>query len=116
MPTFTKVKLSGSTDGKGVLVAQTATAGTTIHTAGSGTVNWDEIWLYAVNEHTADLVLTIEYGSAGVEDNMTVTVPSKSGLQLIIPGLLLQNSAILKAFAASANKITLHGFVNRITA
>ena len=33
MATFTKLKLSGSTDGKAIKVAATATAGTTIHTA-----------------------------------------------------------------------------------
>ena len=33
MATFTKLKLSGSTDGKAIKVVQTATAGTTIHTA-----------------------------------------------------------------------------------
>ena len=33
MATFTKVKLSGSTNGRGIAVAATATLGTTIHAA-----------------------------------------------------------------------------------
>ena len=41
MATFSKIPLSGSTNGKGILVAATATLGTTIHTAGSGTTNFD---------------------------------------------------------------------------
>ena len=36
MATFAKTKLSGSTDGRPILVATNATAGTVIHT-GSGT-------------------------------------------------------------------------------
>ena len=32
MATFSKIALSGSTDGRMIKVAQTATAGTTIHT------------------------------------------------------------------------------------
>lgn len=113
-----KRKLSGSTDGMPIKVVQTATAGTTIHTAVSGTTDgsYDEIWLYAYNGHTADVVLTIEYGGATVPDqNIIVTIPLKSGLQLVVPGLILQNALVVKAFASIANVITLSGYVNRIT-
>jgi hypothetical protein len=113
MATFTKVALSASTDGLPVKVAATATAGTTIHTAHATSL--DEIWLYAYNGHTADVVLTVEFGGATVPDqNIILTVSTKAGLILVIPGLLLTNSKVLKAFAATANVITLSGFVNRI--
>jgi hypothetical protein len=49
MATFSKELLSGSTNGKAIKVAETATAGTTIHTAVSGTASFDEVWLYAHN-------------------------------------------------------------------
>jgi hypothetical protein len=49
MATFTKNILSGSTDGKAVKVAATATAGTTIHTGSATATTIDEVWLYAVN-------------------------------------------------------------------
>jgi hypothetical protein len=113
-----KRKLSGSTDGKPIKVVATATAGTTIHTAVAGTTagTFDEIWLFAYNGHSAPLVLTIEYGGAGVPDeNIVVTLASKSGLQLIVPGLILQNGMVVKAFAGSANLVTISGFVNSIT-
>lgn len=117
MATYTKVKLSGSTDGKAVKVAATATPGTTIHTAGSGTTNWDEIWLWVFNSDTAVVDLTLEWGEATAPDgNIVQSIPPVSGLQLVVPGLLLQNSLVVKAFASSANKLTIHGFVNRITA
>jgi hypothetical protein len=45
-----------------------------------------------------------------------VSIAADSGMTLIIPGLLLQNSLVVKAFAASANVINLNGYVNRITA
>lgn len=113
-----KRKLSGSTDGKPIKVVQTATAGDTIHTAVAGTTagTYDEIWLYAYNGHTADVVLTIEFGGATVPDqNIVVTIPYKSGLQLVVPGLILQNGMVVKAFAATANVITISGYVNSIT-
>lgn len=114
MATFTKVVLSASTDGLPVKVAATATAGTTIHTAHATAL--DEVWIYAYNGHTSDVVLTLEYGGATVPDqNIVLTVTTKAGLILVVPGLLLTNSKVLKAFAATANVITLSGFVNRIS-
>lgn len=113
-----KRKLSGSTDGKPIKVVQTATAGTTLHTAVAGTTagTFDEIWLYAQNNHTAAVLLTIEFGGAAAPDeNIIMTLAAKSGLQLIIPGLILQNGTTVKAFAASANVICLSGFVNSMT-
>lgn len=113
-----KRKLSGSTDGMPIKVVATATAGTTIHTAVAGTTvgTFDEIWLYAYNGHTTTVTLTIEYGGATVPDqNIIITLAAKSGLTLIVPGLILQNGLVVKAFASIANVITLSGFVNTMT-
>jgi len=118
MATFVKRKLSGSTDGMPIKVVATATAGTTIHTAVAGTTagTYDEVWLYAYNGHTAAVTLTIEYGGATVPDqNIIVSIASKSGLSLIVPGLILQNGLVIKAFASTANVITLSGWVNQMT-
>lgn len=118
MATFVKRKLSGSTDGRGIKVVQTATAGTTIHTAVAGTTagTFDEIWLYAYNSSASSVVLTIEFGgTTAPDDNIVLTLASKSGLQLISPGLILQNGTVVKAFASEANVIIISGFVNSIT-
>ena len=117
MATFSKRLLSGSTDGKAIKVVQTATAGTTIHTAVSGTSDIDEIWLYAVNSSASSVKLTLEWGEATAPDgNIELSVAAESGLVLLTAGLLLQNSLVVKAFAATANVVMIHGFVNRITA
>jgi len=118
MATAVKRKLSGSTDGMGIKVVATATAGTLIHTAVAGTTagTFDEIWLWAFNSHSADLILTIEFGDATAPDhNIVTTVTFKTGLHLIVPGMILQNGLTVKAFASSANLITITGFVNSIT-
>ena len=115
MATYTKLKLSGSTDGKAIKVVQTATAGDTIHTAHATAL--DEIWLYAVNSGATAVKLTIEWGEATAPDgNIEVTIPPESGLFCVVPGLLLTNSLVVKAFAATTAVIMLHGYVNRITA
>jgi len=113
-----KRKLSESTDGKAIKIAATATPGTAIHTAVAGTTagTFDEIWLWAFNAHTANVVLTIEFGGADAPDqNIIVTIPYKAGLVPVVPGLILQNGATVKAFAATTNVITITGFVNAIT-
>ena len=114
MATFSKVKLSGSTDGKAVKVAATATAGTTIHTAHSTSL--DEIWLYAHNSSSASVKLTLEWGEATAPDgNIEINIGAEGTvLVLVSPGLLLTNSLVVKAFAGTANVVTLTGYVNRI--
>lgn len=118
MASFVKRKLSGSTDGMPIKVVATATLGTTIHTAVAGTTagTYDEIWLYAYNGHTTAVTLTIEFGGATVPDqNIVVSLASKSGLSLIVPGLILQNEKVVSAFASTANVITISGWVNQMT-
>lgn len=115
MATFSKLKLSGSTNGRGIKVVQTATAGDTIHTAHATAL--DEVWLYAYNGHTADVLLTVELGGATVpDDTIVVTVPFKAGLVLVVPGLILTGGVVVKAFAATTAVIVITGYVNRISA
>lgn len=116
MATYAKLAFSASTDGRGIKVTQTASAGDTIHTAINNTDDYDEIWLYAVNSDTTARKLTIEFGGTSApDDTIEMTIPAESGLFQVIPGLVLQNSLVVKAFAASANVVCIHGFVNRIT-
>ena len=123
MATLSKLCLqpAGTTGtGLAIKVAATSTAGTAIHTASATATTIDEIWLYAVNTSTSAVKLTIEWGEATAPDgNIELTVAAESGLVLVSPGLLLQGNAtpkVVKAFAATANVITIHGYVNRITA
>lgn len=114
MATFSKVILSGSTNGKAVKVAATATAGTTIHTAHATAL--DEIWLYAHNSSAASVKLTLEWGEATAPDgNIEINIGAEgTGLVLVAPGILLTSSLVVKAFAGTANVVTLTGYVNRI--
>jgi len=109
----TKVKLSGSTDGKNIKVVATSSSGTTIHTAHAS--NIDEVWLWAVNSDTTDRKLSIQYGGTAAPDDLVeFTVPAEDGAYLIIPGWTLTNSQVVRAFAAAANVVLINGYVNRI--
>ena len=116
MATFTKVLLSGSTNGRGILVAATATAGTVVHTAVAGTSSLDEVWLYAHNTSASAVKLTIEYGgTTAPNDHIEVNIGADgTGLILVAPGILLQNGLVVRAFAGTANVLNIFGYVNRI--
>ena len=120
MATFSKEKLSGSTDGRLIKVAATATAGTTIHTGSATATTYDEIWLYAVNSDTTARKLTIEWGGVtSPDDNIEVTVAAENGLLLVVAGLVIKGNAtplVVRAFCATANVVMIGGYVNRITA
>ena len=113
MATFSKIHLSGSTDGRLIKVAATATAGTTIHTGSATATTYDEIWLYAVNSSASSVKLTIEWGNTTSPDDLIeLTVLPEAGLVTVVPGLLIKGNAtplVITAFAATADVITIHG-------
>ena len=113
---YQKRKLSGSVDGKGIVVAADASPGTVIHRALSSVAanEWDEIFIQAVNTSSSAVKLTVEWGGTdSPDDHIEVTIPAESGFTQVIPGHVLQNGAVARAFAATADVIVLHGYVNR---
>lgn len=116
---YTHELLSGSTNGLGIKVTGTGTAGAvTIHTAISGTTSRDEVWLYAQNDDAdgETRTLTIEFGGTTDPDNQIVLpVPCKVGPVLCVPGFPLRNGLAVKAFADEANDVVVYGWVNRVT-
>ena len=120
MATISKQILSGSTNGTGITVANTATVGTTIHATGTSASILDEIWLYAVNIHSSAVTLTVEYGGVSTTKDLIQQsiAATPSGLVLVCAGLILRGTGsaatTVTAFANSASKIEIFGFVNRI--
>lgn len=118
MASYSKLILSGSTDGKAIKVVATATPGTTIHTGSSTAATLHEVWLYACNTDTSSKKLTIEWGGvASPDDTIELFLEPEQGLVTVIPGLILKGNAtplVVKAFASSANVITVSGYVNEI--
>lgn len=116
MSTYSKLKFSASINGRQIKVSSTTTPGTLIHQAVNSLINMDEIWLYVMNNHTADVLVTIEFGgTTSPDDIVQLTVPNKSGLYLVIPGLILNNDLSVRIFASVSNVISVSGWVNRIS-
>ena len=113
--TVSRIPLSGSTDGRAVKVAATSSAGTTIHTATSSATDCDVITLYAYNSSASAVNLTLQWGgTTSVDDDIKLSIPATSGLTLVVPDLVLRNSLVVKAYAGTADVITIHGFANRV--
>ena len=68
----TIIPFSASTQGKAIKVAATATPGTTIHATGTSATIVDRLYLWAQNNHTADVVVTVECGGVASPDNLMV--------------------------------------------
>ncbi len=118
MASYSRQLLSGSTNGRAIPVAATATAGTLIHTALSGVVGFDEIYLWASNVTAAAATLTIEYG--GVTDPgdhlvKAISIPANSPPIPIATGQVLNNALVVRAFSGTASAINIVGYVNRIS-
>jgi hypothetical protein len=116
MATYSKSLLSGSVNGKQIVItATTSGSATPLHTAVSGTGSLDEIYLYAYNDATASVLTNVLWGSAVEPDGVVrFTLPSRVGRTLIVDGKLLQNSLTVSAYASVANVIMFDGFVNNI--
>lgn len=117
MATFERRKLSASTDGKPIAVAATASPGTTIHTAISGTRGFDEVYLWATNTDNAARSVTVEFGGTGIGDRLVdqYSIPGNSNPIPLALGQVLQNGLTIAAFADVASKINISGYVNRIS-
>jgi len=118
MSVFVKAKLSGSTDNLPIGVNSTAGGNVTIHTGHTGTSVMDEVWLYAHNNHTAGVALTIEFGVSASAQFIRQDIPARTGNVLVIPGIPIVGNSTPKVISAYVNTGTanfaLHGWVNRI--
>jgi hypothetical protein len=115
MPTITKHQLSGSTDGKQIAVTGTTTgASVTVHTATSTANTVDEVTITASNISASAVDLTLEIGGTTAAEQRVIEIPAKSMVTVVDRDLVLDNGAVINAFAGTADVINLAGAVNRI--
>ena len=112
---YTREPLSGSTHGRGIKVTGTGTGSTvTVHTGQASTTLVDVVTIYAMNSDTVGRLLTLEWGgTTDPDDHIDMVIPANgAGLVPVVIDGVIRNSLVIKAFAETANVITLHGFVN----
>ena len=86
---------------------------TKIHTACSGTTNWDELWINVTNIYASSSIITLFYGED--EPSEYYTVVAKDGIKIVVAGDILQNSNVIYAYADIDNALKVRGYVNQIT-
>lgn len=118
MATISKICLSGSTDGRPVIVAADASTGTTIHTGASTAADYHEIWMWATNYNTSTETLVLQWGNTTGSDSMITTINPNETV-LVAPGWIIKGNStplIVKAHSTTANKVNIVGYVNFIDA
>lgn len=113
---ITKIGLSGSTNGRGIIVTGTASgSANTVHAAVSGTASWDEVWLWVASLSGSAATLTVQFGGTSTSDEVRLEVPALGGPCLVIPGLILNNATTVKAFCATGGSlVNVFGYAHRI--
>ena len=106
MATFIPQVLSASTNGRGIPITATSTAGTAIHTVGA---NEEQLWIYASNIHTAVVRLTMEMGGAAAGDQIIVDLQPYSGQYLVTAGWLCDAALSVAAFASVTAVVNIFG-------
>ena len=117
MATYSRVLLSGSTNGREIPVAAIATPGTLVHAAVAGTSSFDEIYLWVANVTGAPATLTLEWGGVLNPADLSVSaysIPANSGRILLVSGEVLNNALVVRAFSGTASALNIGGYVNRI--
>ena len=119
MATLSKIPLSGSTNGRGVLVTgTTATDGTTLHTAATGSAagDGDEITLQAYNSATEVQTVIVAWGGTTSPNDIWKSDLPVGYCGLLSPGsMFLRAGLVIKAGATTASKVTIFGSVIRAT-
>lgn len=106
--------LTGSIGGRPISVVATSSPGTLVHEARHSR---QCVTLYASNNGTAPVVLTVEWGgTVAPDDQLTVTLPPAVGPVEIAPGLPIGKGRIIRAFASEADVMTVAGHVSRALA
>lgn len=103
MSTYTLNKLSASTNGRTISISATSSPGTLVHTAVSGTTNYDEVWLWIVKGRQSidsayqTFRITTQYGGTTSTENFNIRGLDQEPV-LVIPGLILNNSLAIRVY------------------
>lgn len=114
MTTFSKVIFTESVLGEPIRISATTSVGDLIHDVVDGYVNMDEVWLYASNTTSTDVIITVQLGDVQASSEVVQTVAAQS-VSLIIPGIPIQGDGKIRAYAGTTDVINVFGWINRIT-
>jgi len=111
MPSYVPTVPSGSTSGRLIALSTTST---TLHDSTTTTTNLDEVFVYVCNTSTAAVEVTLEIEGTAAANQIIDSIPAKSGLVLMLPGMRCNDTTDIDAKAATASVCNALVIVNRI--
>lgn len=115
------ILLSASTDGVPVVITgTTAAAPTVVHTHGGGVLDIDRVYAWVCNTDTAVTldVGAVAYSGTPADPTHVVwkqTIPPLSGAWLALNGKAITNGKSIGFWCSTPSKITVDGYVERMT-
>lgn len=115
MAVYSGAVLSGSTNGRPIPIAATATPGTTLHVVGAN--GFEELFIWVSNVTAVAAALTLEFGGTGDPADHLVkgySIPANSGPMPIAVGQRLSGGVTVRAFSGTASALNATGYVNKV--
>lgn len=121
MPSYSKIPLSTTSIGAGVLLTSSGVPGVLMHQTNNNAVDVDEVWLYANNTGASDALLTVYWGLTGATNILgPINIQAYAGPTLVSPGLVLEGSgstaSVVYGSVSVPSGVNIYGYINRITA
>src|SRR3972149_3357149 len=115
---YEKDILSGSTDGNVIAIAATAAPGTLIHTSVASTTNFDLIYLWMGNVVSGAVLGVTSDSGTTFYGHQSTPGTGYGGTRLVLPGIPLRNSLVLRAYVISggANAFYVFGWIIKVRA
>lgn len=120
MSLYNKSLLNASSNGTPIPITGTGISTQLIHTGPTGSTQFDELWLYASNPTTSDVMLNILIGGTDFSSNIAFEgiVEAYAGNVLTIPGLVINGNDStgieVRANASVVSGVNILGYVNTI--
>lgn len=121
MATYSKQFLSQSANGKSIYITASGSDTTTIHTTQTSSSVIDEVWLYATNPTSSDVMFNLLYGGTNFTTDILFegVIEAYAGNVLICPGLIAKGNGTtglsIYGNASVASGVNVFGYVNRIS-
>ena len=121
MATYSKQLLSTSPSGRPINITATGTNVQEVHTTPASSSSLDEVWLYATNPTTSDVMFSLLYGGSGFNNDILFegVIEAYAGSVLICPGLIAKGDGTsgfpIYGNVSIPSGVNVFGYVNRIS-
>lgn len=115
MATVVRIPLSSAPGGSLICVIKAATPGTPIHSAIGGASQYDLVTLFACNNSSANMVVTLEVGGVADVNLKKITIPGHAGDVTLLDRKYMGSSINIAGICANSSIITIDGWVDRVT-